>query len=578
MTIENSTIIIMWYQIVLSNKNDGVSRKKLDIPLSSAMKNILEELVQHGWTGLVVGGAVRDAVTGQIPKDIDVEVYGPNFNDLAAVLKKHGHVLGGAADDISGNTVIGKAFGVIKFRDDEGNDYDFSLPRRDSKTGDGHTGFDIQVDPNMTPQEAASRRDFTFNSLAYNPLTNELHDYFNGQEDLQNRILRATDMEKFGEDPLRVLRGMQFAARMGLTVEPKTAKLSQKLASEIPNLYKSRENPNGISRERVTEEFMKLATKGKYPGSAIQYLQDTGWVKYFPQVEAIIDVPQEFEWHPEGPVHIHTAHVMNAAAEIADRRGLKGDDRAVAIFAALGHDFAKAFTTEQREKGGKMRWTAHGHEEAGGPVVKEFLKSIGVKDGIVQRVVPLVTKHLNHINYKQENIPVSNVRNLAHELYPSTIEDLVDLIEADHSGRPPLPKALPEQARWLLDAARSDGVHNQKPAQILTGKHVLPWFQGKTGPHVGKAVKEAYDAYLKGKYTTPEEAEAWLRSYMKANAQLLRGHDVLPYFNGKGGTQVGDILNKAWDAQVAGEYDSQEAARVWLENYMKSFNQKQNEN
>lgn len=782
----------MWYGKVLKANNTGISQQELNIPLSGALQKILQTLAQSGWRGLVVGGAVRDAVTGRVPKDIDVEVYGPDFTQLAAVLKQYGHVLGGAADAGSG-PVIGKAFGVIKFRDDEGNDYDFSLPRRDSKTGEGHTGFDIQVDPNMSPMEAASRRDFTMNALAYDPLTNELHDYFGGKKDLDNRILRATDMEKFGEDPLRVLRGMQFAARMGLTVEPQTAKLAQHLANEIPNLYKSPENPNGISRERVTEEFMKLATKGKYPGSAIQYLQDTGWVKYFPQVQAIIDVPQEYEWHPEGwsasvvssdslgtgmaqsmsvdlltrdlvesaltssasgkggditrnaqtlvsqsifftnlaptfsartcdfmlsplinspasltpakslvfnarrlaqdtskiirvvfkvplsrmlaimkpsadntqvvngviqsvavymmdmlraqqsspemqfhdvsvqehgttdagdrnlsisssimnpkfsivdsnivfdfdlrlvgnvdahimnistsndaylvnigAVHIHTAHVMNAAAEIADRRGLKGDDRAVAIFAALGHDFAKATTTEQREKGGKMRWTAHGHEEAGGPVVKEFLQSIGVKNDIVNRVIPLVRKHLNHIQYKDENISKGTVRGLAHEIYPSTIEDLVDLIEADHSGRPPLPKALPEQAQWLLDAAKKDNIHNQKPQQVITGKHVLPWFQGKVGPHVGKAVKEAYEAYLKGKYTTPEEAEVWLRNYMKANAQLLRGNDVLPYFGGKGGAQVGQILDKAWDAQTAGEYADETSAKAWLENYMKT--------
>lgn len=563
----------MWYsKIVLASDVSGISKQNLEIPLSRALQNILQELAQNGWRGLIVGGAVRDAVTGHVPKDIDVEVYGPDFSQLAAVLKQHGHVLGGAADE-NGGQVIGKAFGVIKFRDDEGNDYDFSLPRRDSKTGDGHTGFDIQVDPNMSPKEAASRRDFTFNSLAFDPLTSELHDYYGGQKDLENKILRATDMEKFGEDPLRVLRGMQFAARMGLTVDPETAKLAMHLANEIPDLYKSPENPNGISRERVTEEFMKLATKGKYPGSAIQYLQDTGWIKYFPQIEAIVDVPQDEEWHPEGPVHIHTAYVMNAAAEIADRRGLTGDDRAVAILAALGHDFAKAFTTEQREKGGRMRWTAHGHEEAGGPVVQEFLKSIGVKNDIINRVVPLVRKHLNHIQYKSEKIPSGTVRGLAHELYPSTIEDLVDLVEADHSGRPPLPKELPQQAKWLLDAAKADNVHNRKPPQILTGKHILPWFHGRVGPHVGKAVKDAYDAYLKGKYTTPEEADAWLRSYMKANAQLLRGQDVLPYFGGKGGPQVGQILDKAWDAQAAGEYTNEAAAKVWLENYMKSINQ-----
>jgi len=560
----------MWYKrLILASQLGGISKHPLNIPLSPSLQAILQEIAAKGWRGLVVGGAVRDAELGYVPKDIDVEVYGPDFAQLAAVLKQHGRVLGGAADDGDG-PVIGKAFGVIKFKDEEGNDYDFSLPRRDSKTGDGHTGFDIQVDPNMSPAEAASRRDFTFNSMAYDPLSGELHDYYGGQNDLKNKVLRATDMEKFGEDPLRVLRGMQFAARMGLTVEPQTAKLASELAAQIPNLYKSPDNPNGISKERVTEEFMKLATKGKFPGSMIQYLQDTGWIKYFPQIEAIVDVPQDEEWHPEGPVHTHTAHVMNAAAAIADRRGLEGDDRAVAILSALGHDFAKAFTTEQREKGGKMRWTAHGHEEAGGPVVQEFLKSIGVKNDIINRVVPLVRRHLNHINYKNDKIPVSSVRGLANEMYPATIEELVDLIEADHSGRPPLKPELPEQAKWLMDAAKADNVHNRKPPQVLTGKHVLPWFQGKTGRHVGKAVQDAYEAYLKGKYTTPEEAEAWLRNYMKANAQLLRGQDVLPYFGGKGGPQVGQILDHAWDAQTTGAYTDAESARKWLEDYMKT--------
>lgn len=563
----------MWYQrLITASEQKGITEQPLNIPLSSALQNILWALSENGWRGLVVGGAVRDAVLGHVPKDIDVEVYGPDFAQLASVLKKYGHVLGGAADEGDG-PVIGKAFGVIKFRDKEGNDYDFSLPRRDSKTGDGHTGFDIQVDPNMSPMEAASRRDFTFNSMAYDPLSGELHDYFGGKSDLDNKILRATDKEKFGEDPLRVLRGMQFAARMGLTIEPETAQLASQLADQLPELYKNDKNVAGISRERVTEEFMKLATKGKYPGSAIQYLMDTGWIRYFPQVAAIVDVPQDEEWHPEGPVHTHTAHVMNAAAEIADRRGLEGDDRAVAIFAALGHDFAKATTTEQREKGGRMRWTSHGHEEAGGPVIKEFLKSIGVKNDVVNRVVPLVRKHLNHIQYKSENIPKSSVRSLAHEVYPATIEELVDLIEADHSGRPPLEKQLPEQARWLYESAKADAVHNRKPPQILTGKHVLPWYQGKAGQHIGKAVSEAYQAYLKGKYTTEEEGQEWLRNYMKANAALLRGQDVMPYFGGKGGPEVGKVLDTAWDAQVAGDYADDAGARAWLENYMKSFKQ-----
>jgi tRNA nucleotidyltransferase (CCA-adding enzyme) len=203
----------MWYSKKIFANTD-ISKQELNIPVSASLQNILKDLQSKNWRGLIVGGAVRDAVTGQIPKDVDVEVYGPNFDQLAEVLKNHGSILG-ASSQTDESQVIGKAFGVIKFKDSEGNDYDFSLPRRDSKTGVGHTGFDIQVDPNMSPKEAASRRDFTINSLAYDPLTQELHDYFGGKDDLQNKILRATDVEKFGEDPLRVLRGMQLISRIG---------------------------------------------------------------------------------------------------------------------------------------------------------------------------------------------------------------------------------------------------------------------------------------------------------------------------------------------------------------------------
>ena len=561
----------MWYRTVLSSEHqDGVTEENLNIPVSVSLVQILQAFKQNGWRGLIVGGAVRDALLGYVPKDIDIEVYGPDFNQLSSVLNEYGYVLGNATNSAESSSIIGKAFGVIKFRDKEGNDYDFSLPRRDSKTGEGHTGFDIQVDPNMSPFEAAKRRDFSFNALAYDPLNYKMYDYFGGRNDLENKILRATDEKTFGEDPLRVLRGMQFAARMGLTIEPKTAQIAKTLADDLKDLYKTSDNTNGISRERVAEEFMKLATKGKFPGSAIQYLIDTGWIKYFPQIEAIVDVPQEYEWHPEGPVHTHTAHVMDAAASIADRRGLTGDDRAVAIFAALGHDFAKAFTTEQKEKGGKMRWTAHGHEEAGGPVVQEFLKNIGVKNDIINRVVPLVKNHLNHIQYKDSNIGKRQVRILSHNLSPATIEELVDLIEADHSGRPPLPKKLPDQAQWLLDAAKADDVHNRKPAPVITGKHVVPYFQGKTGPHIGKAVQEAYKAYLKDHYSTLEEGKAWLENYVKPSAALLRGEHVLPYFNGRGGPEVGKILDDAWNAQLENKFADQESAQKWLSIYMKT--------
>ncbi len=126
---------------------------------------------------MIVGGAVRDALLGIQPKDLDIEVYGISYDSLAAFLSRYGRV-----------DLVGKSFGVVKLS----NEVDFSVPRRESKTGAHHRDFQATFDPSITPQEAASRRDFTINAMAYDPLTEEVVDFFGGQEDLKNRVLRAT--------------------------------------------------------------------------------------------------------------------------------------------------------------------------------------------------------------------------------------------------------------------------------------------------------------------------------------------------------------------------------------------------
>src|ERR1051325_2542919 len=156
----------------------------------------------------LVGGCVRDSLLGIAHKDFDLEVYGVDYETLARQLSAHGRV-----------DLVGKSFGVIKFSSRDGAQWDFSLPRRDSKTSAGHKGFQIEFDAAIAPQEAASRRDFTVNALMYDPRTGEYLDFFGGQNDLEKRVLRHTSAA-FVEDPLRVLRGMQFVARFDLTPAP----------------------------------------------------------------------------------------------------------------------------------------------------------------------------------------------------------------------------------------------------------------------------------------------------------------------------------------------------------------------
>ena len=513
----------MWYRF-------AQEIQKLPIPLPDYVSGILSDISNAGGRALIVGGAVRDSLLGISPKDIDFEVYGLSYDQLNDILQKYGKV-----------DLVGKAFGVIKFVGQDGSDFDFSLPRKDSKSGVGHKDFNVEVSSNLTPEEAAARRDFTFNAISYDPLTGEIIDPYNGRKDLQNKIMRHTS-DAFAEDALRVLRGMQFASRFGFDIAPETAEL----ANSIRDQYKH------LPKERVHEEFKKLVRKGIEPGRALDYLYKTGWSENFPHIHNLKGVPQEPEYHPEGNVDVHTAHVMNEAARIADEQNLSPEDREVLVYAALCHDFAKPKTTKTMLKKGVERITSHGHEEAGGPMAREFLSQIGAPRNIIDKVVPLVENHLNHIHHSNTTKQDSFVKNLAERLHPANIKSLEQLIEADHSGRPPLSKGLPEQAKYMSDKAKLHGVYEGRHPGFLQGKDILqryPWVQ--PGAHIGDTLKEHRNYLLKhNELTTQEHMDQWLDQIMKQKTNNVKAEDVIQL--GFKGADIKHKLDEAWDLQKQG--------------------------
>jgi tRNA nucleotidyltransferase (CCA-adding enzyme) len=456
------------------------------LTLPPQLEAILRDLDAAGFRAILVGGAVRDALLGLQPKDIDVEVYGISYDRLAGLLARYGRV-----------DLVGKSFGVVKLLG-----WDFSIPRHESKTGPHHRDFQTTFDESITPREAASRRDFTINAIGYDPVRGEILDFFGGQEDLKNRMLRATS-SAFSEDPLRVLRGMQFACRFDLMLDPATAEVSRSIAGEYGTL----------ALERIAEEFMKWAVKSGHPGRIASYLKATGWDVHFPEIAALAEVPQDPGWHPEGDVGTHTMLVLDAAASVASREGLEGDERAVLLFSALCHDFAKPSTTQLRERDGKMRLTSWGHEAAGGPLARAFLERIGIKAAIVSQVAALVENHLASSSVGREPTPRA-VRRLAMRLAPANILQLLRLIEADHSGRPPLPPGLPEGAVRIRQMAIAQSVEEKPQAPLIQGRHVLPYFENRPGRHIGEVVNAAIEAQADGEFSTQEEALEWLERYL----------------------------------------------------------------
>ncbi|HEY4414097.1 MAG TPA: HD domain-containing protein [Verrucomicrobiae bacterium] len=434
----------------------------------------------------LVGGCVRDALLGIAHKDFDLEVYGVGYETLARALSAHGRV-----------DLVGKSFGVIKFSSRRGEQWDFSLPRRDSKTAAGHKGFQVEFDPNITPQAAASRRDFTINALMFDPRTGEYLDFFGGRKDLADRILRHTS-SAFTEDPLRVLRGMQFAARFNLTPAPETVELCQSIVGTFSEL----------AVERVGMEWFKWASMSQQPAAGLLFLKDTGWLRHFPEVAALDGTPQDPEWHPEGDVFTHTCHCCDALAKLPEWQAADETTRRVLMFAILAHDFAKPQTTHQAEREGRMRIVSPGHEEQGGPLAEAFLTRIDAPNEIKERVVPLVMHHLAHL----QTTSARSVRRLANFLKPATIEELCLVMTADHFGRPPKPQVLPAGIIELRAKADELRLRDAAPKPILQGRHLIARGQ-QPGPTFGTLLDEAFEAQLEGQFTDLDGALKWLESH-----------------------------------------------------------------
>ena len=443
-----------------------------------ALLTISQAVTSQGGKALLVGGCVRDTLSGVTPRDFDVEVYGIAPTRLIDLLSSHFQV-----------SVVGEAFGVMKIH---GLPIDVSVPRWESKIGRGHRGFEITADVGMTLEDAASRRDFTINAMAIDLVTHEFLDPFGGFKDLENHILQHTS-PKFCEDPLRVLRGQQFAGRFGLTATTETIQMARGLFKEYETL----------AIERIWEEWFKWAAQSTKPSLGLIWLQKTDWLQAYPELVALEECPQDPRWHPEGDVWTHTLHVTDEAARIGERDVLAMEDRATLVLAALCHDLGKPATTEITDKGIVSRGHAQTKE-----TYQQFLQRIGAPPKIVDRVVALCLNHLTHLDFVGSS---RHVRRLALALSScgETIEMLCRLVEADNSGRPPLPKNLPEKMKHMSVMATELEIKNSGPQPILLGRHLLNLGM-KPGPHMGQILKAAFEAQLDGQFETLKQGKEWL--------------------------------------------------------------------
>lgn len=430
--------------------------------------DIAKEVKSLGGSTYYVGGYCRDAYIGfgTTNKDIDIEIYGISLEQLRNILDSFGERL-----------EHGKSFGVFGIK---GYNLDISLPRKERCTGINHTDFDITVDPSMSTYEGALRRDLTMNSLMIDVLTGELVDHFGGLSDIKSGIIRHVNSETFKEDPLRVLRVAQFAARFNMNVAPETLQLCRSM------------DISTLSKERIFTELEKGLLKSDKPSTFFNVLRDMGQLSYwFFELEQLIGLAQNEQYHPEGDVYTHTMMVLDNTTETS-----KNDiySRIGLALAAVCHDFGKIVTTE------KINGVTHSykHELFGEDIARTFLNRFTNDKKLIEYVCNMTKLHMTPHQLYNNKSRIKKTNKLFDEsLYP---KDLIYLACCDSFGRDKekftvwTDPAI-DELKWLLD--RYDIFVNMMSKPYVTGQDLVD--SGLTpGPHFSELLGFAHKLRLAG--------------------------------------------------------------------------------
>ena len=488
-------------------------------PLPQILRTVAEALREQGARALIVGGAVRDMVMGNEIKDYDVEVYGlDSLASLSEILSRYGKV-----------NFVGKSFGILKL-DTKAGVFDFAFPRTERKVAKGHKGFAVDLDGGMSFEEAAKRRDFTVNALGYDILSGEIFDPYGGLNDIAYGVLRHIEDETFVEDPLRVYRAVQFAARFGFDVAEETAELCRRMVRE--------EMLAQLPSERVYEEWKKLMLKASEPSVGFELMRSWGVLeRHFPELYALVGVPQDSKWHPEGDVWVHTMMSVDAMASMLEEEGMKRKSqkqKLKLLFAVLCHDLGKPLTTTiELENGETVFWKALvttdsvsvetpadtlrsvnriraiGHEKAGVEPTQALLYRLTNEHDFIKSVLPLVEHHLKPSQFYAQGAKAGAIRRLATKV---NIEALVSVAKADFLGRTTEEAKSGEYAagEWLLKEAKRLAVNEKAAEPLLRGRDLIALGLSPSA-RFKKILDDIYEMQMDGEIETKDDALAYVK-------------------------------------------------------------------
>lgn len=408
-------------------------------PLLHKARQIAQAAQQVGGRALLVGGYVRDELLGLAPKDADLEVYGIEAETLLKLLRRFGKV-----------DCVGESFRVYKVvwqrRGEDGvaqrYELDVSLPRRDKKVGAGHRGFLVEGDPTATPEDAARRRDFTINAILRDPLTAEIIDPFSGRRDLATKTLRVVDATHFGEDSLRVLRAMQFAARFEMELESDTVGLCRGIdLSDLP-------------KERIWGEWEKLCLKAPRPALGLRAAQQLGILeKLFPSLETAFNREAD-------------ALCQTFDRATLEKAALPEARQITLMLAALGAFLGRAGTDQLLDVLGLKTLANYNVREQ----VLSLVDNCSVPREFFER---------------RDSIAEGELRRVATRCEPSLLYHLARAWSQETA------------AEWFIGQMRAVGVEAGPPSALLMGRHLLEMGL-KPGRQVGEITHAVYEMQLDG--------------------------------------------------------------------------------
>ncbi len=429
--------------------------------------NFIQAIHDQGGQIYEVGGTVRDSLLNRPHKDRDVVCKIP-YPKLKALLKQYGSVM-----------EVGKAFGVIKFKPKARNEcLDIALPRSETSTGMGHRDFAVQFDETLPIESDLKRRDFTVNAMAREVHKRKIIDPFGGESDLKNKILRQVFPQSFIEDPLRLLRAVQFSTRFELAVEPETLAAMKKHAAKIKT----------VSAERVIEEIGKLLSAQK-PSCGFYLMKETGLLQYvFPMLEKNIGVPQPAKRC--GDVFDHTMIVLDAARNHPDVE--RAGDLEM-MFTAIFHDVGKADTYAIDPQSKKI--TFHGHQFVSKKIAQKWFQKFPIQMlGVDKKNILTLVE--NHMFETKSFYTDKAIRRFIRKMGPELIFKLIDFRIADKKGG-----AFPDKFYGVLKLKeRIQEELNRKPPfgpkdLAINGHDLMKWGYPK-GPQVGKVIQHLVEFVL----------------------------------------------------------------------------------